>query len=131
MTSSQSDAKFLVVILEAISRVLHVGKAIGAGYEFLLDEYDGVEKIESLQEHPNDGVYHEAIAIIEKFFSDDDEAVDENVAPEMNNDGTFAFGMTSKQLFPGSPEFNFGGPEQPNAPLSPAHPIMFGSPRQV
>ena len=127
VTSAQSDPKILVVVLEAIARILQVGKTIGAGYEFLLDEYEGIEKIENLQEHPNDDVYKEAVSIIEKFFSED-EAVDENIAPELNSDGTFAFGMTSKQLFPGSPEFNFGGPEQQNAPMSPAHPIMFGSP---
>ena len=120
----QSDAKVLVVTLEAINRVLDISKAHELGYDLLLDEYDGVEKIESLQEHPNDDVYEHAIKMIEAHFAED-EGEDENVAPETTESDTFAFGMTSKQLFPpgSSPQFNF----RSNEPRSPAHPIVFDS----
>jgi importin subunit alpha-6/7 len=124
LSSAQSDAKVLAVVLDAISRVLEIGKAYDKAYDLKLDEYDGIDKIEGLQEHPNDDVYGKAVQIIETYFADD-QGGDENLAPATTTSNTFAFGVTSKQLFPpgGSPLYNFSMTE----PRSPAHPIMFDS----
>jgi HEAT repeat protein len=108
--STGSDAKILLVTLDAITRVLEVGEKHEKEYTVLMDEYDGISKLEQLQEHPNEEVYKKTIKLLERFFSDED-ADDENLAPATTETGTFSFGV-SKQLFPSNltPNFDFGAP---------------------
>lgn len=60
----------------------------------LVDECDGLEKLEQLQEHENHAVYTKSVHIIESYFGSEDsgDEASENLAP--TNDGnTFSFGL--------------------------------------
>jgi Atypical Arm repeat len=91
----------------------------------MLEELDGVQIIENLQEHQNLDVYEKAVSIVETFFGGEEVDEDENLVPETNDNGTFTFGISSpppaKQLFPpqviAGEKFMFGSP----------HPKAFGS----
>ena len=55
----------------------------------------GLDKIESLQNHSSEQIYHLAYRIIEKYFSCDDE-VDSTVEPQKAEDGgNFLFNSNS------------------------------------
>lgn len=108
---SSADSSMLVVALEALEAILVVGERHGKDYCSLLDEYNGVDFLENLQEHPSDAVYQKTVHIIETFFGGEEEE-DENLVPTMTDSGTFGFGLSSpKQLFPSdgsAPVFQFG-----------------------
>jgi hypothetical protein len=95
-----ADANVLGAALDAIEQVLEVGDRHERDYCKLLDEYNGIENLENLQEHPSNTVYEKTVKIIETFFGADEQE-DENLAPAMTDSGTFGFGMSSpKELFP-------------------------------
>ena len=61
-------------------------------YAGLIDEADGLDKIEELQNHNNEEIYEKAVNILETFF-DVEEGEVENLAPGMDaNQGTYTFG---------------------------------------
>jgi len=91
------DSKMVMVALDALEKALEVGEKHGRCYPQVIDECDGVDKLEALQEHGNEEIYTKVIKIIDRYFGMD-EVEDENLAPEVNGD-TFAFGIPSKQLF--------------------------------
>lgn len=92
-----NDTKMLLVALDALDSILRVGQELGKDYCSFVDECDGLEKLELLQEHQSDAVYKKAIDIIETYFGCEDGEEDENLAPALNGD-TYAFGVPSKQL---------------------------------
>ncbi|KAL7500246.1 hypothetical protein ACHAWT_010965 [Skeletonema menzelii] len=92
-----NDTKMLLVSLDALESILRVGQELGKDYTSFVDECDGLEKLEQLQEHQSDDVYKKAVEIIETFFGCEDEAEDENLAPTLNGD-TYAFGIPQKQI---------------------------------
>ena len=98
------ETKMTLVSLDAIHNILTVGERNGYRYAVLLDECGGVDKLEALQQHSDDAVYEKALEIIERFFGEDGEADDENLAPAYVGD-SFAFGLSSpppaKILFDG------------------------------
>ena len=110
-----ADARITMVVLEAIENILKVGKQSSRDYIGFVDECDGLDKIESLQEHENNEIYQKVVSIIESYFGVD-EIEDENVAPAIEGD-TFTFGMktdetpalTGESAFPQQPlqPFNF------------------------
>merc|ERR1712000_402033 len=120
---SVKDPKILLVALEAINHILRNGQADGTSDKFgsgknayadMIEDADGLDRIEELQEHPNEKVYEKAVDIIEKYFQEEDEG--ENFgggfAPQAQN-GQFAFGggpMNTSGAANGS--FSFGGPAQ-------------------
>jgi importin subunit alpha-6/7 len=94
------DAKILMVVMEAIEKVMEVGAKASINYTVPFDEAHGIEHLEQLQSHESVEVYEKAVYIIEQYFgSEDDE--DENIAPAQEN-GMFSFGIneSAKQLFP-------------------------------
>jgi hypothetical protein len=101
LSLKNADASVLVACLDAIERVLEVGERNNQEYGRLFDEYNGIDYLENLQEHPSDSVYKKAITIIEGYFGAEEEE-DENLAPTTTDSGTFGFGISSpaKQLFP-------------------------------
>jgi importin subunit alpha-1 len=106
-----ADATILCACLDAIEHVLDVSERQGLTYGRVFDEYQGIESLESLQEHPSEEVYNKTIKIIETHFNAEEEE-DENLAPTTTDNGSFAFGVPSpKQLFstPAEPmTFSFG-----------------------
>jgi hypothetical protein len=92
-----SDARIVTVALEGLENILKVGEAdrgdnmeapnVFAQY---IDEAEGLEKIESLQNHTNDDIYQKAMRLLETYFGlEDDDA--QNLMPEVQGD-QFAFG---------------------------------------
>jgi len=93
------DSNVLVAALDAVDQVLAVGDRHDKEYGPLIDEYNGIDFIEALQQHPSQAVYDKTIHILETYFGADDQE-DENMAPGLTDSGTFGFGMASpKQLF--------------------------------
>ena len=105
LSLTNADATFLCAALDAIERVLEVGGRTRLDYVRQFDEFNGIDNLENLQEHPSDSVYKRTIKIIECYFGGE-EVEDENLAPTTTESGTFGFGMSSpKQQFTGD-----GGP---------------------
>ena len=66
----------------------------------LIEECDGLAKIEDLQNHENVEIYKLAYDIIEQFFSD--EVGDDELQPQVADDGGFQFNPNNQNS-----EFNF------------------------
>lgn len=66
----------------------------------LIEECDGLAKIEDLQNHENVEIYKLAYDIIEQFFSD--EVGDDELQPQVTEDGGFQFNPNNQNN-----EFNF------------------------
>jgi importin subunit alpha-1 len=117
LSLKNADATILCAALDAIERVLEVSdRHSNLEYGRIFDEYNGIDYLESLQEHPSDSVYKKTVKIIEAYFGADEEQEDENLAPTTTDSGTFGFGISSpKQLFGAAatdgpaPVFQFGG----------------------
>jgi hypothetical protein len=83
--------------LDAIDAILKDGSSRpGEGYVHQLEECDGIDVIEKLQEDPSFEIYEKSVIIIEKYFGVEDE--DENLAPTMNENGGYDFGLSSPPL---------------------------------
>lgn len=89
-----ADAKITMVVLDAIENILKVGKKTLRDYVGFVDECDGLDKIESLQDHQNNAIYKKVVGIIETYFGVE-EVEDENLLPAVEGD-SFAFGMSGK-----------------------------------
>lgn len=113
MSLSNADASILGAVLDAVEKILEAGEQLGEKYTVLFDEYDGLEYLENLQEHPSNAIYEKSVKIIETYFGTDD-FEDENIAPETTAAGTFGFGI-EKQLFPADTPVTFSfGPASTN-----------------
>ena len=111
------DAKIVMVALDALEAILKTGNLENNEYASLVDEAEGLDKMEALQEHENVDIYEKAVHIIETYFGEEDEEC-ENMAPATNeNAKTFAFGapapMTASDAN-AAPMFNFGGSNAAN-----------------
>jgi len=87
-----NDPRLVTVALEGIENVLKAGEleaqngATTNPYTTFVDEAEGLDKLESLQNHQNEDVYKKAVHILETHFGlDDDE--DEQLAPETTTEG--------------------------------------------
>lgn len=89
-----SDTRIVMIVLEAIDKILNVGQVSQRNYSSFVDESDGLDKMEQLQEHENVAIYDKVVLIIEKYYGAQEEEENENLAPEVNG-GTFSFGMTA------------------------------------
>lgn len=111
------DNKIIQVALDGLENILKVGemdKEAGQGearvnrYALFIEEAGGMEKIHDCQNNANEEIYMKAYNIIEKYFSDEDEAagdIDE-LAPQQTQTG-FTLGTGQQQ--PGGFNFANGG----------------------
>jgi len=71
---SQNESKIITVALEGISRILRNGKESFMNergtnpFADILEECGGLNKLEELQEHPNNAIYEKARQVIETYF---------------------------------------------------------------
>lgn len=116
------DTKVVLVVLEALEKLLALNRETELGYVDLIEESNGIQVLEDLQTYDNEKVYEAAVRILLTYFNgEEDDGEDQNIAPTVSEgDNTFDFGigsLPSKQLFPekvGSPAFSimqvhFGG----------------------
>lgn len=107
------DPRIVTVCLEGLDNILKVGEAdkemgLHGGiniYAQMIDEYEGLDKIENLQTHDNNEIYEKAVKILERYWAEEEE---ENQNVENGGDGNqqgFSFGSNQPNLPPGG--FNF------------------------
>ncbi|CAI9109256.1 OLC1v1009043C1 [Oldenlandia corymbosa var. corymbosa] len=110
------DPKVIIVCLEALENILKVGeveKDLGNTNDInicaqMIDEADGVEKIENLQTHDNTEVYEMAVKILETYWLE--EGQEEQVpsgGPSLTQPPGFGFGNGHAPAAP-SGGFKFG-----------------------
>ncbi|KAL9161261.1 hypothetical protein ABFS82_07G009200 [Erythranthe guttata] len=103
------DPRIVTVCLEGLENVLKVGEAQKAStadvnyFAQLIDEAEGLEKIENLQSHDNSEIYEKAVKILETYWLEED---DETLPADDGNHSGFNFGGNSVQLPPGGFSFS-------------------------
>ncbi|KAL1118348.1 hypothetical protein V6Z11_D01G028700 [Gossypium hirsutum] len=104
------DPRIIMVCLEGLENFLKVGeaeKATGA-VEFnfcaqLIEDADGLEKIENLQTHDNSEIYEKAVKILETYWLEEDE---ETLPPADGTQQSFQFGENGLQVPSGGFDFS-------------------------
>lgn len=104
------DNKIIQVALDGLENILKVGDMDKEAsenpaeqninrYALFIEEAGGMEKIHDCQNNINEEIYMKAYNIIEKYFSDEDEAGGDidNAAPQQGEGGTFGFGAQQHQ----------------------------------
>ena len=87
---SVQDSQVIHVVLDGLTNIL---KMAGDDLEhvcMVIEECQGLDKIEALQNHENADIYKLAFEIIEKYFSGDLENEDETIAPAQT-EGQYVF----------------------------------------
>merc|ERR1712127_307928 len=82
------DDKTVGVVLDGISNILATAEKLNETDKvaMMVEECGGLDKIEQLQAHENEVIYHKALQIIENFFPDGDQ-VDSEIAPRAGETG--------------------------------------------
>lgn len=104
------DNKIIQVALDGLENILKVGDMDKEAsensaeqninrYALFIEEAGGMEKIHDCQNNINEEIYMKAYNIIEKYFSDEDEAGGDidSAAPQQGEGGTFGFGAQQQQ----------------------------------
>lgn len=82
------DPRIVTVCLEGLENILKVGEAeknLGTTggvnpYAQLIDDAEGLEKIENLQTHDNTEIYEKAVKLLETYWLEDEDG-DETMPP--------------------------------------------------
>jgi importin subunit alpha-6/7 len=111
------EVRIISVAMEGLENILKVGEQMakapgGAGvnpYASLIEDAEGLDKIEKLQDHTNEDIYEKAQNLLTNYF-DLEEEEGENLAPQ-HGQNMYAFGAAPAQ---GAPQggFNFGDAAQ-------------------
>ncbi|GAB2217814.1 hypothetical protein Droror1_Dr00001026 [Drosera rotundifolia] len=104
------DPRIITVCLEGLENILKVGEAeknLGNSevnyYAQMVDDAEGLEKIENLQSHDNNEIYEKAVKILETYWlEEEDETLPSGEVPQPG----FHFGGSEPQVPSGG--FNFG-----------------------
>ncbi|KAJ4719368.1 Importin subunit alpha [Melia azedarach] len=106
------DPRIVTVCLEGLENILKVGEAdknLGNSggvnlFAQLIDDAEGLEKIENLQSHDNTEIYEKAVKLLETYWLDEE---DETMPPGDASQPGFQFGDNGVPTVP-SGGFNFG-----------------------
>ncbi|WZZ26438.1 hypothetical protein YC2023_009839 [Brassica napus] len=104
------DPRIITVCLEGLENILKVGEAEKVTgntgdanyYAQLIDDAEGLEKIENLQSHDNSEIYEKAVKILETYWLEEE---DETLPPGDESAQGFQFGGSDAAAPPGG--FNF------------------------
>lgn len=111
-----NEVHIIVLVLNALEIILLADDENGS-YKDLIDEAEGIEKIEDLQNHAKESVYKKASEILEKFFGGEEVEGGENIAPTSNGN-VFAFGVNNASTAGAFPQktfdFNMASAAKPN-----------------
>ncbi|KDP23371.1 hypothetical protein JCGZ_23204 [Jatropha curcas] len=107
------DPRIVTVCLEGLENILKVGEAdkemgLNGGinlYAQMIDECDGLDKIENLQTHDNHEIYEKAVKILERYWAEEEEEQTVQDGGDGNQQG-FPFGSNQPNAPPGG--FKFG-----------------------
>jgi len=104
-----NDAKIIIVVLDAIEKILEIGKQKTDSmdgvndYADAVEDCEGLDAIEALQRHENEEIYEKSVKILKNFF-DSDEEENAAMAPAVDHTtGQFGFGMGNQA----PTQFNF------------------------
>ncbi|KAK3027742.1 hypothetical protein RJ639_042482 [Escallonia herrerae] len=105
------DPRIVTVCLEGLENILKVGEAeknMGNSgdvnyFAQLVDDAEGLEKIENLQSHDNNEIYEKAVKILETYWQEEE---DEALPPADGSQPAFNFGGTEVQLPSGGYSFS-------------------------
>eukprot|EP01114_Cavostelium_apophysatum_P014708 TRINITY_DN387_c0_g1_i1.p1 TRINITY_DN387_c0_g1~~TRINITY_DN387_c0_g1_i1.p1 ORF type:complete len:521 (+),score=156.63 TRINITY_DN387_c0_g1_i1:124-1686(+) len=95
------DSRIITVALEGLENILKVGERDAkAGnmvnaYASYIESAEGLDKIETLQNHQNNDIYEKAVKILETYFNAEEE--DGTIAPQQNPTGNYQFGIGEAQ----------------------------------
>ncbi|CCH58916.1 hypothetical protein TBLA_0B00730 [Henningerozyma blattae CBS 6284] len=100
-----ADTKIIEVTLDALENILKAGEndkeVRGLNFnEFAeyIEKAGGMENIFNCQQNENEKIYDKAYRIIETYFGEEDDAIDESMAPQTAGN-TFGFGSNVDQQF--------------------------------
>ncbi|KFK43224.1 hypothetical protein AALP_AA1G096500 [Arabis alpina] len=108
------DPRIVTVCLEGLENILKVGEAdkemgLNDGvnlYAQLIEESDGLDKVENLQSHDNNEIYEKAVKILERYWAEEDE---EQILQDGGNENpqqAFNFGNNQPAAPPGGFKFD-------------------------
>ncbi|XP_074321080.1 importin subunit alpha-4-like [Silene latifolia] len=109
------DPRIVTVCLEGLENILKVGEVdkdagLNGGvnlYAHMIDECDGLDKIENLQSHDNNEIYEKAVKVLEKYWAEEDEEQNLQDGGTINNQPqAFNFGAAQPNIPAGG--FKFG-----------------------
>jgi len=85
------DVRTVMIAMDAIEAMLKTSGDIGRITQ-LIEEADGIDKLEELQGHSSTKVYEKAVHILETYFGAEEES--ENIAPQVTpGTNSFSFGI--------------------------------------
>ncbi|XP_031549257.1 importin subunit alpha-3-like [Actinia tenebrosa] len=85
------DPQVVQIVLDGLNNILKMAGDKADAIATMIEEAGGLDKIEHLQHHQNEEIYKLAFEMIDRYFSNDGDAVDEEIAPQ-EVDGQFQFG---------------------------------------
>lgn len=101
---STGDNKIIQVGLDGLENILKIGEldrqntgAANNEYAVYVEEAGGMELINDCQNSANEAIYEKAYQIIEKYFSAEDEIVEDAALAPQTDGQTFGFGAPSGQ----------------------------------
>lgn len=98
-----ADPRIITVALEGLENILRVGerdaKSTGGVnlYGQYVEEAEGLNKIEELQNHQNNDIYEKAVKILEQYFAAEEDDASLNPAVDQN---THQFQFTNTMQAP-------------------------------
>jgi len=101
------DEKTVAVVLDGVHNILLAAEKLGETEKVteMIEECGGLDKIEELQSHENEGLYKKALHIIDAFFGEDEGGKEEETAAPTSAGNEFNF--TGGASSGGGAGFNF------------------------